>query len=99
MMKIGKERDNGKPKERDRLCPRYRGRGSERERHRTEYRENLEFAALTWFCLGCKLVAVETIKACECILCDLWFISKLFRISCQHLNVRISFKICISGIS
>lgn len=65
----------------------------------TEYRENLEFAALNWFCLDCKLVATETNKACGCILCDLWFLSKLSGICCQHLNIRISFKICISGIS
>lgn len=71
------------------------GRGSEWERDMTEYREEVVFA-LYWFCLGCKLVAIEPNEACGCILCDIQFLLKLFGISCQHLNIRISFKIWIS---
>lgn len=60
--KVGKERDNGKQKERDSLGPRAQGmggrgekergegEGSEWERDRTEYREEVVFALLNWFC-------------------------------------------------
>lgn len=103
--KIGKERDNGEQKESITFPPPllppslWWGTGSEWETDRTEYRAKVVFALLNWFCLVCKLVAVESNEACGYVLCDLHLLLKLFGISCQYLNIRISFKIWISGIS
>lgn len=41
------------------------------------------FSLLNWFCLECKLVAIELNEARGHVLCDLYSLLKLYRISCQ----------------